>query len=73
MTNPAGDGRGAGRSTLVTGIRELVTCAGPDGGMPVLGPVVPAVARLGVVPDAAVVVADGVVAWVGSSASAPAA
>jgi imidazolonepropionase len=62
-----------GRSTLVTGIRELVTCAGPDGGMPVLGPVAPAAVRLGIVLDAAVVVEGGVVAWVGPAADAPAA
>jgi imidazolonepropionase len=60
-------------STLVTGIRELVTCAGADGGMPVLGPVVAAAARLGVVPDAALVVEAGVVAWVGPAGRAPAA
>jgi len=47
-------------STLVTGIAELVTndpAAGP-------GP-------LGVVPDAAVVVADGAIAWVGPASGAP--
>ena len=65
------EGRPAGGSTVVTGIRELVTCAGADGGMPVLGPVLPAAARLGVVTDAAVVVEDGLVAWVGPAASAP--
>ena len=46
-------------STLVTGIAELVTCdgTGPDG--------------LGLRPDAAVVVEDGRVAWVGAAADAP--
>lgn len=63
-------GSGA-RSTLVTNIGELVTCAGPDGGTPVLGPVVPAADRLGVLRDAAVVVQGGRVAWVGPASSAP--
>jgi imidazolonepropionase len=49
-------------STLVTGITELVT-NDPSAGM---GP-------LGIVADAAVVLADGVVAWVGPAAQAPAA
>ena len=55
----------AGPSTLVIGIRELVTndptLDAGDGG------------PLGLVTDAAVVVQDGVVAWVGASAEAPAA
>ena len=48
-------------STVVTGIGELVTCDGstPDG--------------LGLRHDAAVVVADGLIAWVGPAAQAPAA
>ena len=48
-------------STLVTGIGELVTCDGstPDG--------------LGLRHDAAVVVEDGAIAWVGAAADAPAA
>ncbi|HEY0239686.1 MAG TPA: imidazolonepropionase [Friedmanniella sp.] len=48
-------------STLVTGVAELVTCdgTGPDG--------------LGLLPDAALVVVDDVVAWVGPAAEAPAA
>ena len=48
-------------STVVTGIGELVTCDGttPDG--------------LGLRHDAAVVVEDGRIAWVGSSSEAPAA
>jgi imidazolonepropionase len=49
-------------STLVTGIAELVT-NDPSVGT---GP-------LGLVPDAAIVVADGAVAWVGPSDTAPAA
>ena len=47
-------------STLVTGIAELVT------NDPALGE-----GPLGVVPDAAVVLTDGAVAWVGSAARAP--
>ena len=66
--DPAGSGA---PSTLVTGIGELVTCAGPDGATAVLGALVPAADRLGVVRDAAVVVQDGLVAWVGPAASAP--
>ncbi|MFQ6171220.1 imidazolonepropionase [Oryzobacter sp. R7] len=63
---------GAGaRSTLVTNIGELVTCAGPDGDTPVLGPVVPAQERIGTVRDAALVVEEGRVAWVGRAAAAP--
>lgn len=49
-------------STLVTGIGELVTNDGTDKGD-----------DLGIVTDAAVVVADGRVAWVGPAARAPAA
>lgn len=49
------------RSTLVTNIGELVTCA-PGGDGP-----------LGVLLDAAVVAVDGVVAWVGPASLAPAA
>jgi imidazolonepropionase len=46
-------------STVVTGIAELVTCDGstPDG--------------LGIVPDAAVVIEDGHVAWLGPASDAP--
>jgi imidazolonepropionase len=47
-------------STLVTGIAELVT------NDPALGP-----GALGIVTDAAVVVDDGLVAWVGPAAAAP--
>ena len=49
-------------STLVTGISELVT------NDPALGP-----SLLGIVTDAALVVDDGLVAWVGPAAAAPAA
>ena len=49
-------------STLVTGIAELVT------NDPSLGE-----GPLGLVPDAAVVLTDGVVAWVGTAAQAPSA
>src|SRR5512132_930708 len=47
-------------STVITGIGELVTCdgAGPD--------------LLGIRSDAAVVVDDGMIAWIGSAAGAPA-
>ena len=57
----AADGEGRVGSTLVTGIGELATCdgTGPDG--------------LGLRTDAAVVVEDGRVAWVGAAASAPSA
>src|ERR687897_821314 len=58
-------------ATVVTGIRELVTCAGSDGQTPVLGAVVPAGDRLGIVVDAAVVVEGGLVAWVGPGRAAP--
>jgi imidazolonepropionase len=47
-------------STLVTGIGELVTNDGSLGAGP-----------LGLVPDAALVVEDGAVAWVGPATSAP--
>ncbi|QIM22627.1 imidazolonepropionase [Phycicoccus sp. HDW14] len=69
-------GRGTGSrsgTVLVTGIGELVTCAGPDGATPVSDRSLPADARLGIVRDAAVLVADGLVAWVGPVAQAPAA
>jgi imidazolonepropionase len=49
-------------STLVTGIAELVTNDPTRGESP-----------LGLIPDAAVVVADGTVVWVGSATQAPAA
>ncbi len=63
---------GAGaRSTLVTNIGELVTCAGPDGGTPVLGDVVAAGERLGIVREAAVVIEEGLVVWVGPATRAP--
>ena len=63
---------GAGaRSTLVTNIGELVTCAGPDGSTPVLGDPAAAADRLGVVHDAALVVEEGRVVWVGPAARAP--
>ncbi|WP_299447919.1 imidazolonepropionase [uncultured Phycicoccus sp.] len=61
------------RSRLVTGIGELVTCAGPDGGIAPDDLAAPADERLGIVPDAALVVADGRVAWVGRAVDAPAA
>ena len=60
-------------TVLVTGIRELVTCAGPDGVTPTEDRASSAADRLGIVHDAAVVVADGLVAWVGPAGAAPAA
>ena len=51
-------------STLVAGIGELVTCAGPGGVAP---------EALGILRDAALVVERGRVAWIGSDAAAPAA
>ena len=56
---------------LVTGIRELVTCAGPEGTTPADDLNVAAADRLGVVTDAAVVVLDGRIAWVGPAVDAP--
>jgi imidazolonepropionase len=63
----------AGGSVLVTGIAQLVTCAGPGGDLPVTDLGGSAEDRLGIRRDAAVVVADGHVAWVGDAADAPAA
>ncbi len=60
-------------SVLVTGIRELVTCAGPDGATPTGELTTSAADRLGILRDAAVVVHDGLVAWVGPAHAAPAA
>ncbi len=61
----------SGRARLVTGIGQLVTCAGPDGDAPVADRSLDAEARLGARADAAVVVEDGRVAWVGPAAAAP--
>ena len=73
MTPENGSGAAASGSVLVTGIGELVTCAGPDGSTKVDDRTMAAADRLGVIRDAAVVVADGLVAWVGPSSTAPAA
>jgi len=62
-----------GGSVVVTGIGQLVTCAGPDAALPVADRAVPAQERLGVRHDAALVVEDGRVVWVGDGAGAPAA
>ncbi|MGG5257809.1 imidazolonepropionase [Phycicoccus avicenniae] len=62
-----------GAAQLVTGIGRLVTCAGPDGDLPVADRSVPAEERLGVLTDAALVVEDGRVAWVGPADRAPSA
>jgi imidazolonepropionase len=66
-------GTAASAAVLVTGIGELVTCAGPDGSTPTDDLATSAADRLGIVRDAAVVVADGLVAWIGPAATAPAA
>ena len=55
-------GRPSVTATLVSGIAELVTCDGPDGSPE---------ERLGIVRDAALVVEDGRVAWIGPRTSAP--
>ena len=60
-------------SLLVTGIGELVTCAGSDGAAPVDDRTLPAEDRLGIRRGAAVLVEDGRVAWVGDAGRAPAA
>jgi len=73
VTPENGSGAAASGSVLVTGIGELVTCAGPDGSTKVDDRTMAAADRLGVIRDAAVVVADGLVAWVGPSSTAPAA
>lgn len=49
---------------LVTGIGELVTCAGPEGDPQ---------SRLDARPDAAIVVAQGVIEWIGAARDAPSA
>ncbi len=63
----------SGGTVLVSGIGELVTCAGPDGSLPVDDRLVSAGERLGVRHGAALVVEQGRVAWVGDAARAPAA
>ena len=60
-------------SVVVTGIGQLVTCAGPHADTPVADPATAAAERLGVRTGAALVLVDGRVAWVGDAASAPAA
>jgi imidazolonepropionase len=54
---------GQTRSVLVTGIRELVTCDGPADVAPR--------DRLGILPDAALVVEDGRIGWLGRPEDAP--
>ena len=58
-------------AVLVQGIGQLVTCAGPEGAVPVADLTVSAQERLGIRHDAAVVVERGHVAWVGDAAAAP--
>ena len=60
-------------TVVVTGIGQLVSCAGHDGTLPFADRSVAAPERLGVRHDAALVVEDGRVAWVGDRAAAPAA
>ena len=78
MTTPASSrpvgtgGRAASDAVLVTGIGELVTCAGADGTIAV-DAAASVAQRLGLLRDAAVVVVDGVVEWVGRAVDAPAA
>jgi imidazolonepropionase len=71
VTAELGRDTAASGSVLVTGIGELVTCAGPDGTTPTDDLTTAAADRLGIVHDAAVVVADGRVAWVGRAVDAP--
>ncbi len=73
MTSPRPAGHGGGGTVLVTGIGQLVTCAGPDGSLPVADRALPAEERLGIRRDAALVVEAGRVAWVGEAGAAPAA
>ena len=60
---PRPPGEAPGGSVLVTGIRELVTCDGPADPPPR--------DRLGIHADAALVVEDGRIAWLGRADAAP--
>ncbi len=71
MTPGTASGTTASAAVLVTGIGELVTCAGPGGTTPTDDLTTPAADRLGVLTDAAVVVLDGRIAWVGPAVDAP--
>ena len=73
MSDESASGATASASVLITGIGQLVTCAGPDGTTPTDDLATPAAERLGIVTDAAVVVVDDRVAWVGPASTAPAA
>jgi imidazolonepropionase len=73
VSGESGSGATASTAVLVTGIGQLVTCAGPDGTTPTDDLAAPAAERLGIVTDAAVVVVDARVAWVGPAAKSPAA
>lgn len=73
MIDESAGGATASDTVLVTGIGELVTCAGPDGATPTGDLTTPALERLGIVTDAAVLVSGGLVAWVGPASDAPAA
>ena len=66
MTGPDAATRrpGPGRAHLITGIAELVTCDGPANSTPE--------ERLGILRDAAVVVIDGRISWLGAASEAPA-
>jgi len=71
VTPGPASGATASAAVLLTGIAELVTCAGPDGATTTDDLAASATDRLGVVTDAAVVVLDGRVAWVGPAVGAP--
>jgi imidazolonepropionase len=71
LTSETRSGAPASGTVLVTNIAQLVTCAGDDGAVGVSDRGVAASDRLGVVTDAAVLVSDGRVAWVGRSSRAP--
>ncbi|HYN65554.1 MAG TPA: imidazolonepropionase, partial [Ornithinibacter sp.] len=73
MTPESSRSATASGAVLVTGIGQLVTCAGPDGTTPTSELATSATDRVGIVTDAALVVADGRVAWVGLASGAPAA
>ncbi|HET7820177.1 MAG TPA: imidazolonepropionase [Ornithinibacter sp.] len=78
MTGESGTGTTASGTIpsgalLVTGIGELVTCAGPVGSTPTDDLTTSAADRIGIVREAAVVVVDGLVAWIGRASDAPAA
>ena len=62
---PSGPSKSSGSATLITGIGELVTCDDSAGGNGTGD-------RLGIRHDAAVVVSDDVITWIGTASDAPA-